>query len=60
MPNYHIYYRLFAFFLKCEEEFQIDLGMLNLVISITLENKAPKVSQIIGLFMEKLDTFKTF
>ena len=34
--------------------------MYNLVISITLANKTPKVSQIMGLFLEKLETFKAF
>ena len=34
--------------------------MYNLVISITLENKTPKVPQIIGLFLEKLEKLKTF
>ena len=57
------------FFLKCVEEFQIDLGiffiskiikMHNFVISKTLANKAPKVSRIMGLFLEKLKTFITF
>ena len=30
------------------------------VIKITLGNKTPKVSKIMGLFLEKLETFKTF
>ena len=47
------------FFLKCVEEFQIDMGifciskitkMCNLVISINCANKAPKVSQFFGFF----------
>ena len=34
--------------------------MCNHVISITLANKTPKVPKIMGLFLEKLETFKTF
>ena len=34
--------------------------MCNLVISITLANKTPKAYQIMGLFLEKLETFKNF
>ena len=34
--------------------------MYILVISITLANKEPKVSQIMGFFLEKLETFWTF
>ena len=58
-----------AFFLKCAEEFQIDLGiffiskiikMYNLIITITLAKETTKVSQVMGLFLEKLETFKTF
>jgi hypothetical protein len=34
--------------------------MYNLVISITLANKAPKVSQIMGLFLAKLEPIILF
>ena len=36
------------------------IKMYNLVISKNLANKTPKVSQLMGLFLEKLETFKTF
>ena len=34
--------------------------MYNLVISITLANKAPKVSKIMGLFLAKLEPIILF
>ena len=56
-------------FLKCAEEFQIDVGiffiskiikMYNLVISIILANKTPKVSQIMGFFSGKAGNIQDF
>ena len=70
LPNYHMSYRLFAFFPemcggisnKSRNIFFISkvIKIFNLVISITLANKEPKVSQIMGLFLEMLETIKTF
>ena len=68
--NYHISYRLFAFFSEISRRISNRSGiffciykiikMNNLVVSITLAKKTPKVSQVMGLFLEKLETFKTF
>ena len=67
--NYHISYRLFDFFPETCRRISNRSGnlfyikiikMYNLVISITLAKKTPKVSQVMGLFLEKLEKFKTF
>ena len=69
LPNNHISYRLYALFAemcggisnRSGNLFYIkNYQMHNLVTSITLANKAPKGSQIMGLFLEKLETFITF